>query len=158
MSGLTAKAIRRRLERGTIPSVLRDGVRRIPLSELQRQGLVSLDGAPQGGSNGAGSHGGYPAGAEGWKEVIDRLLAQERELTEHRLLSAQAAAERDAERRAREALEQEFHRERAELAAARARIAELEASPAATPPAPTATSRRWWAPWRRPSEASPASS
>lgn len=43
-SGLSAKAIARRVERGTIQAVLRDGVRRIPRSELVAAGLLGVDG------------------------------------------------------------------------------------------------------------------
>jgi len=67
-------------------------------------------------------------------------------------------AQVEAERRAREAVEQEFHRERAELAAAKARIAQLKASATVSSPAPASIPRRWWTPRRRSSEPSAASS
>ncbi len=38
-TGLTKKAIRNRVDRGQLRAVLRDGVRRIPRSELDRAGL-----------------------------------------------------------------------------------------------------------------------
>lgn len=68
-----------------------------------------------------------------------------------RLLEAPAQPAADDQPESQESLRQD-------LAAARARIVELEASPAASQPAPTSAQRRWWAPWRRPREASPASS
>jgi hypothetical protein len=39
-TGLTCKAIRSRVDRGTIRAVLRDGVRRTPHSERARTGLL----------------------------------------------------------------------------------------------------------------------
>ena len=42
-TGLTIKAVRSRIERGTLPAVVRDGLRRIPYSELVRAGLVEAD-------------------------------------------------------------------------------------------------------------------
>lgn len=38
-TGLTKKAVRNRVDRGQLRAVLRDGVRRIPQSELERAGL-----------------------------------------------------------------------------------------------------------------------
>lgn len=40
LTGLTEKALRRCIERGSLQSVLRDGARRIPMAELDRAGLV----------------------------------------------------------------------------------------------------------------------
>ena len=42
-TGLTIKAVRSRIERGTLPAVVRDGLRRIPYSELVRAGLIEAD-------------------------------------------------------------------------------------------------------------------
>lgn len=39
-TGLSVKAIRRRVERGTLPATLVDGIRRVPMSELMRAGLL----------------------------------------------------------------------------------------------------------------------
>lgn len=44
-TGLSQKALRRRIERGTLPSARVDGARRIPLHALLEQGLMT-DGAP----------------------------------------------------------------------------------------------------------------
>jgi hypothetical protein len=73
--------------------------------------------------------------------------------SEARLLAERADERVVVERQARELAEERATRADDELAAARARIAELEASTAAR----VAPRRPWWAPWRRPSEASPAS-
>jgi excisionase family DNA binding protein len=40
LTGLSKTALRRRIERGSLPAVVRGGVRRIPVSELERRGLV----------------------------------------------------------------------------------------------------------------------
>lgn len=45
-SGLSPKALRRRIERGTLGSVLVGGRRRIPVDDLVRRGLVADAAAP----------------------------------------------------------------------------------------------------------------
>jgi hypothetical protein len=45
-SGLSPKALRRRIERGTLGSVLVGGRRRIPVDDLVRRGLVADEGEP----------------------------------------------------------------------------------------------------------------
>ena len=50
-TGLSVKALRRRVERGTLPAQLVGGVRRVPISELLRAGLLVTE------------PGGRPAGA-----------------------------------------------------------------------------------------------
>ena len=76
-TGLTVKALRRRIERGTLTSVSVRGRRRIELSELLRRGLlVGLDAdltarpVPDARSGGAASSG----------TVLDRLSSIERRL------------------------------------------------------------------------------
>jgi hypothetical protein len=48
-TGLSVKALRRRIERGTLRAELIDGVRRVPVSELLRAGLLVRD-RPAGGA------------------------------------------------------------------------------------------------------------
>ena len=54
-SGLSPKALRRRIERGTLGSVLVGGRRRIPVDDLVRRGLVDDGAAPGAGSGTAGA-------------------------------------------------------------------------------------------------------
>lgn len=68
-----------------------------------------------------------------------------------RLLEAPARPAADDESESQQSLHQE-------LAAARARITELETAQAQAAPTPTAPSRPWWAPWRRPAQTPAASS
>lgn len=122
LTGLSKTAVRRRVERGTLRAVLHAGVRRIPLSELHRQGLVP-----------AGDDVAEPTGQpaqEAWSDLLDRLVDQERRLAEYRLLTAQAESlhgEMEAERRARQAAEAALHE-------AQAQVRMLEARPPAHPP------------------------
>jgi hypothetical protein len=151
LTGLSKIALRRRVRRGTIRSVLREGVHRIPLSELYREGLAvpGEDGSRGTADEPTGTHlvrpdrRAQPLGTPSREVMLDRLLAQER-IGELRSLSAQAESLRAAvetERRARELIEAELHE-------ACARIVELEVATASTPgPSPTVpAARRWWAP------------
>lgn len=117
--GLTRKAVRNRVDRGTLPHTLRDGRRRIPASELVRAGLLGVNGEagaevekrqrPHGGNPGVDVAG-----------LIGRIEEQATELG--RLRALQQVAEttsRQAEERA-DRLEEE-------LLAARASLTELEA-------------------------------
>jgi chromosome segregation ATPase len=152
-TGLTKKALRNRVDRGQVRSVLREGMRHIPRSELERAGLL-LGGHDEAGAEAAEAvetaNGGQDASS--LEAVIDnlhdRLEKQAAELGRLRLLTEQAdslkAAALETEQRAHEALEAEYHAARAQAGAfeaelhdARARIAVLES--AARP-----ASRRWW--------------
>jgi hypothetical protein len=97
--GLTYEALRARVDRGTIRAGKRreDGARVIPKSELQRVGLLPGD-----------------AQTDLQAEVL-RLRA---ELKTHRVLTEKAQVETTAERKARERMEEAFHRARAEKQAA----------------------------------------
>jgi hypothetical protein len=138
LGGVTPKAIRRRVERGTLRSVLgADQRRRIPLSELERAGLVAPGGASPPGVMGQGNRGaapqGHVAGVLDAGQILARLEALAAENGRLRVLEERAGSlERqiDAERQARERIEQE-------LFASRARVAELDAELAAR-------RRRWW--------------
>lgn len=122
-TGLTVKAVRGRIERGTLPAVVRGGLRRVPYSELVRVGLV---GAPGGAEKKQVPRRGTPSEAPQQPgllvELVGRLEAQAEELG--RLKSITAAAETTAgqERERSRRLEDEV----IEL---RAKIAELEAKP-----------------------------
>jgi hypothetical protein len=89
------QAMRRRVDRGSLQAVHKDGVRRIPRTELERAGL-------------------WPGAVSGTPEEVQRLQAENeglrRELRELRLLPQQV----DAEREARERVEQTLYQERAE--------------------------------------------
>jgi excisionase family DNA binding protein len=126
LTGLSKTAVRRRVERGSLPAVVRDGVRRIPLSELERQGLLSASDAAPRPPNDEPPQAAPAPGHPAWGELLDRLVAQERELAEHRRLAAQAeslGAQVEVERRAREAAEAALHETRARLQALEARLA-----------------------------------
>lgn len=101
------EALRKKVDRGSLRVVKHDGVRRIPQSELERAGLwpgaLSSD-APD---------------VAALREEAERLR---RELGEHRLLTARAQAAAGAEREARELIEQDLHRERAERRVAEDRL------------------------------------
>lgn len=113
-TGLSEKAIRRRIERDSLPSVLgHDRRRRVPVLALREAGLIAPPGAPMGLVPRAGHPGG-----EAIPELLERL---ERLAAENGRLRALTDGR---ERRERELVEQ--------LHVARARIAETE------------TPRRWW--------------
>jgi chromosome segregation ATPase len=127
-------------------------MRHIPRSELERAGLLGQEDETADEAAEAGKMGTRRQGASSLEAVIDslhdRLEQQAAELGRLRLLTEHAeslkAAALETERRAREALEAEYHAARAqtgsleaELRDARARIAVLESS--AKP-----ASRRWW--------------
>lgn len=130
-TGRSKKAIRNRVDRGQLRAVLRDGVRRIPRSEVDRLCLVEADGEAairQEAGPGQGR------GASGWSELLERLERQAGELAELRTLTREAESLRDE----RELLQAALHE-------TRAKVTELEAQLPATPP------RRWWR--RRPAPA-----
>jgi excisionase family DNA binding protein len=103
LTGLSRKAVARRVERGSLRSVVRNGRRRIPRSELVRAGLLP-DGdqaAPEGGPGalllprpGPGSLD-TAAGSEDVlavlvRELLDRLERQSAEMAQMRALTAEA--------------------------------------------------------------------
>jgi hypothetical protein len=101
------EALRRRADRGSIQTVRRDGVRRIPRGELERIGL-------------------WPGARSDAPEEVQRLQAElERargELRELRLLPMKV----DAERKARELIEASLHQERAEKQSLELQLREIE--------------------------------
>ena len=92
-TGTSQEALRKRVDRGTIRSVKREGVRRIPRSELERAGLRV----------------GEPAEAgDVVRELTDTIRRQEQELAALRALperveDVRREREQEAERRAEEA-------------------------------------------------------
>jgi septal ring factor EnvC (AmiA/AmiB activator) len=117
-TGLSVKAIRRRIERGTLQSVLVDGRRRIPVSSLVGAGLL-VEGLDRGGRGSA-------QGQVQPAAVVQRLVAQRQRLTEE--LAVVADLEADV-RRIAEQLRRErsrSHELEDELAQARHRITQLE--------------------------------
>lgn len=128
--GVTPKALRRRIERGTVQSVLVNGRRRIPDTEARRVWGLDPTGASSGvrmGSSVAEGQGGSPDGeAVTVVELLDRIERQAAELGELRLLTAQATSTVEGERKAREAAETELHRVRAQVVELEARLEALQ--------------------------------
>lgn len=75
LCGLTLTAMRKRADRGAMRTVLLDGVRRVPASELERLGLL-------------------PGTRE--RELVQRIHELERELAGRRLLERELETERVA--------------------------------------------------------------
>lgn len=136
-TGLTTKALQRRIDRGTLRAVLSGGRRRIPLTELYRAGLIEPEaprtppsaGPTEGSAGGGSGQGPSPGPAEGppVAEMIGELLArlerQAEQIGELRALERQAESLRasaEAERRAREELESALFAARAEVTQLRA--------------------------------------
>jgi excisionase family DNA binding protein len=126
LTGTSRKAIARRVERGSLRSVVRNGRRRIPRSELVRAGLLAegeqpRDGAPAAPFLPRPVGGGEPAEtgttedmlAALFREVLDRFERQSQEIAQYRALTVQAESLRLTN----------------ELADLRVRLAELERQP-----------------------------
>jgi excisionase family DNA binding protein len=127
LTGLSRKAIARRVERGSLRSVVRNGRRRIPRSELARAGLLEEGEArPREGDPAAPflprpATGGVPAEtgttedmlAGLFREVLDRFERQSQEIAQYRALTVQAESLRLTN----------------ELAGLRIKLAELERQP-----------------------------
>lgn len=123
LCGIGHRALRGRVDTGKLRTVKVDGVRRIPRAELERVGLRVL----ANGNAGRTAADGNPAAdvspaAVG--ELVRTIQKQQEELARLRQLPRQV----DAERQARERVEQELHRARAECTeAVRAREVAEEA-------------------------------
>jgi excisionase family DNA binding protein len=131
LTGLSRKAIARRVERGSLRSVMRNGRRRIPRSELVRNGLLedTEKRPPPGGPSapflprpGAGTDLEVTGGNEDmlaalFREVLDRFERQSQEMAQFRALTVQAESLRLTN----------------ELADLRMRLAELERQPQPQP-------------------------
>jgi len=107
LTELSARALRARVDRGQIRSVLRDGARRIPHTELERAGLLQ---------------GSTPDTTEVIRELTAKLDAQAAELAQLRALPERIEAERSRhdEQLAREAQARAEAERRAEAAEERA--------------------------------------
>jgi excisionase family DNA binding protein len=111
LTGLSRKAIARRVERGSLRSVVRNGRRRIPRSELVRNGLLENSAKrPPAGST-------EDMLATVFREVLDRFERQSQEIAQFRALTMQAESLRLTN----------------ELADLRMRLAELERQPQEQP-------------------------
>jgi DNA-binding transcriptional MerR regulator len=123
LTGVSPKAIRSRLDRGSIRCVLKDGQRRIPMTELYRAGLLNPDGRPAGqaeqGSAGQGHQQGNPEATFNVMELIAELTEARAEAKVKALLAQQAETLAEGERKARETMEAELHE-------VRSRVSELE--------------------------------
>ncbi len=100
-TGLSRKALARRIERGSLRSVLRDGQRYIPLSELERAGLLP------------------DAELRALRAEVDSLRA---EVAAHRQLVESTEKARLAEVEARERLQAEAMEARAQETEAREKL------------------------------------
>ncbi len=136
LSGTTPKALRNRVYRGQLESVLRGGVRRIPRSELERLGLLRENGETAEIGEVARE---VPHETPMMADLLDRLEAQAAELGELRALTREA----DSLRADRERLETSLYESHAKVTELEARLVE------------TQRPRRWWR-RREPAEASPA--
>ena len=105
LCGVSVMAMRKRVDRGGVRAVLRDGVRRIPHSELERHGLLA------------------GARERELEATVTRLRA---EIVDLRLIPEQLEttwrAKLVAEEHARERAQNEYHRSQAETQAARAQL------------------------------------
>jgi excisionase family DNA binding protein len=131
LTGLSRKAIARRVERGSLRSVVRNGRRRIPRTELGRKGLLedTEQRPPANGPSspllprpGAGMELAETGSSEDmlatlFREVLDRFERQSQEIAQFRALTVQAESLRLTN----------------ELADLRMRLAELERQPQEQP-------------------------
>jgi excisionase family DNA binding protein len=126
LTGLSRKAIARRVERGSLRSVVRNGRRRIPRTELERAGLLDAGGQRPLDGDPAAPFLPRPSSealaettptedmlAALFREVLDRFERQSQEIAQYRALTVQA----------------ESLRLNSELAELRVRLAELERQP-----------------------------
>lgn len=137
-TGLTKKALRNRVYRGQIQAVLNDGVRRIPRSELEREGLLTSDGET-GERHEIAPEIAHELSQETglMSNLLERLERQAGELAELRLLTREA----DSLKADRDHLEAALHETRAKVIELEAKLADVQHP------------RRWW---RRRASAAPA--
>lgn len=101
------EALRRRADRGSIQTVRKDGVRRIPRGELERVGLWP------------GAHSAAPEEVQRLQTELEHARGELRAL---RLLPQKIAAEQEA----RELIETTLHQERAEKQSLEIQLREIE--------------------------------
>jgi len=119
LTGLTDKSVRNRVDRGQLRVVKRDGLRRIPRSELKRAGLIRAEAESSKGVKPAPE----PRGPALVGQLLDRLERQASQLGELRALTSQAESLQDQRARLEAALENA----REDARRAHARVAALEA-------------------------------
>jgi polyhydroxyalkanoate synthesis regulator phasin len=138
-TGLTKKALRNRVYRGQIQAVLHDGVRRIPRSELEREGLL-ISGAETGERHEVAPEIAHELSQETglMSDLLERLERQAGELAELRLLTREAESLKSD----RDHLEVALHETRAKVTELEAKLADVQRP------------RRWW---RRRASAAPES-
>jgi excisionase family DNA binding protein len=115
-TGLSPKALRRRIERGSLGSTLVDGLRRIPMSDLLRAGLL----VPYESSGGVDERAVARAGRVGRGRTVtdaadlralrERITTLEDELASERATQRGLASELAAERERGDALERRLER------------------------------------------------
>lgn len=120
LTGLTVDAVRGRVKRGSLASIVKDGRRRIPHAELVRAGLLAPEPQNSAADVQAGdslpeplSRGSSGAGSALVAELLDRLERQSVELAHYRALEAASGNARLLQ----------------ELAQLQARVAALEGAP-----------------------------
>ena len=112
-SGVSVEAMRRRADRGTLRTVKREGVRRVPRSELERAGLRVGDPAHV---------------SDVVRELTETIRRQERELVSLRALPERVeSTRRDHEREAEARAAAEVRAQAAEEEARQEQAAALEA-------------------------------
>jgi len=112
-SGVSVEALRRRADRGTLRTVKREGVRRVPRSELERAGLRVGDPAHV---------------SDVVRELTETIRRQERELVSLRALPERVeSTRRDHEREAEARAAAEVRAQAAEEEARQEQAAALEA-------------------------------
>lgn len=126
--GVSLNALRKRSDRGQLRTVLSGGVRRVPLSELERQGLVP------------------GADVRALRADLDRARA---ELAEHRQLTQRAESALQAEGQAHNLTRDALAEQRAHRLTAEQRLEALEENVARRP------LRTWWQARRRRPEPEP---
>lgn len=142
--GITEKALRRRIERGSLASLRVDGLLAVRVADLYAAGLTPAEGsdAAEGNAPRASSAhvspGGTPRRGAGESEALVALVEimrdQAEELGRMRAIMGRAeSVERElvAEREARARVEASYFEERSRATAAEARVRELEESLAA---------------------------
>jgi len=125
LAGTTRDAIRGRVERGSLRSVLgSDGVRRIPVSELERAGLLMDHARDHVGDHGMGDVGGYHdsvAGVGVFVDALERLQAANVAAVERAVV---AETRLMLEQRAASSVELELHEARARIGALEQQLGE----------------------------------
>lgn len=131
LTGATKKAIRSRVERGSLPAVLEDGVRKVSLADLARVGLLTEDGQPLEQPQRAHeeANGSMLVPLSDWQRLMEQvgnIFELSRELAETSARAAKAETQADF---FRERLQEERERRQA----FEEELAELRTTPAAAP-------------------------